>query len=29
MIVAQARAAGLTVITADPKIADYGATVLW
>lgn len=29
MIVAQARAENLTVITADPKIADYGASVLW
>ena len=29
MIVAQARAEGLTVITADPKVADYGAIVLW
>ena len=29
MIVAQARIEGLTVLTADSKIADYGATVLW
>ena len=29
MIVAQARLEGLSVITADPKIADYGAEVLW
>ena len=29
MIVAQARLEGLVVITADSKIADYGAEVLW
>jgi PIN domain nuclease of toxin-antitoxin system len=29
MLVAQARVEGLTVITADPKIAAYGAQVLW
>jgi PIN domain nuclease of toxin-antitoxin system len=29
VIVAQARIEGLTVITADPKIADYGGEVLW
>jgi PIN domain nuclease of toxin-antitoxin system len=29
MIVAQARMEGFTVITADPKIADYGQAVLW
>ena len=29
MIVAQARLEGLTVITADRKIADYGGEVLW
>ncbi len=29
MIVAQARLEGLRVITADPKVADYGADVLW
>jgi PIN domain nuclease of toxin-antitoxin system len=29
MIVAQARLEGLYVITADAKIADYGAEVLW
>jgi PIN domain nuclease of toxin-antitoxin system len=29
MIVAQARLEGLPVITADPKIAGYGAEVLW
>jgi PIN domain nuclease of toxin-antitoxin system len=29
MIVAQARVEGLTVLTADSKIADYGASVLW
>lgn len=29
MLVAQARIERLTVITTDPKIADYGADVLW
>ncbi len=29
MLVAQARVEGLVVITTDPKIADYGAEVLW
>lgn len=29
MIVAQARLEGLTVITGDPKLAHYGAHVLW
>jgi PIN domain nuclease of toxin-antitoxin system len=29
MLVAQARLERLVVITADPKIADYGADVLW
>ena len=29
MIVAQARIEGLVVITADSKIADYGADVVW
>jgi len=29
MIVAQARLEGLTVLTGDAKIAEYGATVLW
>ena len=29
MIVAQARLEGFSVITADPKIAAYGAQVLW
>ena len=29
MIVAQGRLEGLTVITADRKIADYGGEVLW
>jgi len=29
MLVAQARAEGMTVITRDPKIKEYGATVLW
>jgi len=29
MLVAQARAEGMTVITQDPKIKEYGATVLW
>lgn len=29
MLVAQARIEGLAVITADPKIADYGAEVFW
>jgi PIN domain nuclease of toxin-antitoxin system len=29
MLVAQARLEGLDVITNDPKIADYGATVIW
>jgi PIN domain nuclease of toxin-antitoxin system len=29
MLVAQARLEGLVVITADPKIADYGGQVLW
>lgn len=29
MIVAQARLEGLVIITADSKIADYGAEVLW
>jgi PIN domain nuclease of toxin-antitoxin system len=29
MLVAQARLEGLAVITGDPKIAAYGATVLW
>jgi PIN domain nuclease of toxin-antitoxin system len=29
MLVAQARLEGLTVITIDPKIAQYGAQVFW
>ncbi len=29
MLVAQARLERLTVITSDPKIAEYGADVLW
>lgn len=29
MLVAQARIERLTVLTTDPKIADYGAAVLW
>ena len=29
MLVAQARLEGLVIITADSKIADYGADVLW
>jgi len=29
MLVAQARLEGLDIITGDPKIADYGASVLW
>ncbi len=29
MLVAQARIEGLSVITADPKIAEYGAEVFW
>jgi PIN domain nuclease of toxin-antitoxin system len=29
MLVAQARLEGLVIITADSKIADYGAVVLW
>lgn len=29
MIVAQARAEGLVIITADSKVADYGVEVLW
>ena len=29
MLVAQAGIEGLTVITRDPKLADYGAAVLW
>ncbi len=29
MLVAQARLEDLTIITSDPKIAEYGADVLW
>ena len=29
MLVAQARIERLTVITTDPKVADYGGEVLW
>lgn len=29
MLVAQARAEGLTIVTRDPRIAAYGVPVLW